>query len=604
MREDAAVNLRPRTLDLRVTPSSHAPTPFYISSRGYGIAFNVARALLVKVGCAIRKDNPNPPEEMDRTTNPKWNSHPETNTIEAGAVGTGMEIFVFAGKTPLEIVQRFNLYCGGGCLPPRWSLGFWDRMPTKTNASQVQEEIDEFQKRDIPLDVLGLEPGWQSAAYPCSYEWDSNRFPNPSSLVHSLLDKGIRVNLWENMFVSKKAPIFKQLEPYFGSHTYWSGQVPDYTIPAARDILLNQHRKNHLEIGVSGYKVDEVDELSTPYMLFPSGLCGEQMRQIHGLVIQKAYTNLFRSLNRRTCGLARASNLGGSSYPFALYTDDYDHRNFIHASCNSSLSGVLWCPEVRDAKSDEDWVRRFETALFSPIMQLNGWKSGAKLWSRPEVTDTVRDLLRLRSQFVPYLYTAMADYYQYGIPPIRHMILEEGSKVETVQSKLDSENNSYADGKSVGVSDEYMFGPNLLVAPLVAGETKRKVILPKGKWFDFYTGKLVGDGGAIIATAPLNQIPLFVKDGGIIPLMPAVNHIQLTSKQPITLEIRHYGEKEGSYRLYDDDGETFDFEHGISSRQELKAILTDGKLTGKVADAVGPWKSRYTQFSWKFMTAK
>ncbi len=580
MRADGDVNLRKKDFRLRVTPSSHAPTPLYISSAGYGVLINAARVVHIQMGVGNRKDSPNHPKEIDRITDRNWSACPQSDAVEASAAGTGMEVMVFAGKTPLEVMQRYNLFCGGGCLPPRWGLGFWHRILTTATSDEVVQEVNEFAKRDIPLDVIGLEPGWQSAAYPCTYEWSPVRYPDPAGFMKSMTAKGISINLWENLFVSKKAPIYAQLAPYTGSHTYWLGEVPDYTFKAARDIFLDQHKRSQLAIGVSGYKIDEVDELSAEHMLFPSGICGEQMRQIHGLIMQKAYMETFRQLNRRTCGLVRGSNAGGSPYPFALYSDTYEHRGFIQALANSSLAGVLWCSEVRDGRSDEDWVRRFQTGLFSPIMQLNAWSSGLKPWSRPGATDQVRELLKMRVRLVPYLYTAMADYQRYGIPPLRHMLLEEAS---------------------VEVSDQYMFGSNILVAPMIAGEKSRKVILPKGKWFDFHTGKLVGEASTITVSATLDKIPLFVRDGGIIPLMAATNNIRLaTGSTP--LEVRHYGTKEGNYQLYDDDGETFDYEKGISSRQELRVVRDNGKLKGETLDSKGPWKSRFTTFTWRFMT--
>jgi alpha-D-xyloside xylohydrolase len=288
----------------------------------------------------------------------------------------------------------------------------------------------------------------------------------------------------------------------------------------------------------------------------------------------------FRQLDRRTCGLVRGSNAGGSPYPFALYSDTYEHRGFIQALANSSLAGVLWCSEVRDSRSDEDWVRRYQTALFSPVMQLNAWHSGLKPWSKPGATDQIRELLKLRMRLIPYLYTAMADYQRDGIPPIRHMLLEEGC---------------------LEVSDQYMFGPHILVAPMIAGEKSRKVVLPKGKWFEFQTGKLAGEDATITVSAALDQIPLFVRDGGIVPLMAAVNNVRLATG-PTPLEVRHYGTLEGLYTLYDDDGETFGYEKGICSRQELRVVRDGGKLKGEAAAPKGPWKSRYSEFTWKFMT--
>jgi alpha-glucosidase (family GH31 glycosyl hydrolase) len=126
-------------------------------------------------------------------------------------------------------------------------------------------------------------------------------------------------------------------------------------------------------------------------------------------------------------------------------------------------------------------------------------------------------------------------------------------------------------------------------------------VLPQGKWYDFYTGKLEGEGGPIRVSAPLNQIPLFVKDGGIVPMMAAVNNLRM-QKGPLPLEVRHYGTREASYALYDDDGETFDYEKGVFSLQELRALRQGGSLRGEAAPATGNWKSSYSQFEWKFMT--
>ena len=126
-------------------------------------------------------------------------------------------------------------------------------------------------------------------------------------------------------------------------------------------------------------------------------------------------------------------------------------------------------------------------------------------------------------------------------------------------------------------------------------------IRDRGKWFDFYTGKLAGEDTTITVSAPIDRIPLFVRDGGIVPLMPAVNNVRM-AKGPTPLEVRHYGTRESTYQLYDDDGETFDYERGIFCRQELRVVRVGGTLKGEVGAPVGPWKPRYSEFNWKFMT--
>ena len=116
-----------------------------------------------------------------------------------------------------------------------------------------------------------------------------------------------------------------------------------------------------------------------------------------------------------------------------------------------------------------------------------------------------------------------------------------------------------------------MTGEYLLVAPLFNGQTSRNVILPEGNWYDFYTGKLAGNGEIITVTPGLSRIPVFVKDGGIIPTMPAELHAPAAGRK-FDLEIRYYGSKPGSYRLYDDDGETFDYEKGVYSWREINVM--------------------------------
>ena len=145
-----------------------------------------------------------------------------------------------------------------------------------------------------------------------------------------------------------------------------------------------------------------------------------------------------------------------------------------------------------------------------------------------------------------------------------------------------------------------MVGDNLLIAPLFAGQKSRTVILPEGKWFDFYTGKYAGEGEVITVAPGLDIIPVYVKDGGIIPMMPPVSTIG-TEKLPV--EIRYYGDKESSYNLYDDDGVSYDYEKGKFTRIKLSVTKdTDGKLKGEVNIPKGANLWSYSNFSWKFMT--
>jgi len=319
--------------------------------------------------------------------------------------------------------------------------------------------------------------------------------------------------------------------------------------------------RNQLDIGASGFKIDEIDGFDSwlwpDGATFPSGRDGEQMRQTYGLQMMTLTDEIFRKKNERTYGLTRAANAGSVSYPYVIYNDYYSHRDFITALINSGFTGLLWTPEVRASGSSEEWVRRMQTVCFSPMAMINAWADGTKPWSFPGVYESCQEVAFLRMQILPYLYSTFAQYYFEGKPPFRAMQLVDGFP---------------ATGE---IKDQYMVGGNLLVAPMFTGETERKVILPPGKWFDFYTGTLAGEG-TITVSPGLDRIPLFVRDGGIIPMIPAIRQTaEWTDALPV--EVRIYGDPSGTFYLYNDDGKTFNFEKGQFSLQKIE--VKNGKIT-------------------------
>ena len=587
---------------------THAPTPFYVSSNGYGVFVNSARYLDVYAGTAVLKDSKHPAEEKDRNTDKSWSSRPYSDAVEILVPAAGAEIYVFGGPTALDAVRRFNLFNGGGVLPPRWGLGFTQRVKSLYTSEEVEKEADAFREKGFPLDFIGLEPGWQSRSYPGSFEWDKKRYPDPAAFVRDMKAKGIRLNLWINPYISRQASFYTSIAPFTGSHTVWTGAVPDFNIPDARSIFFNQLKTNQVDIGVSGYKIDEVDGydyyLWPDVARFPSGVSAEQMRQTYGLLAQRYSADMFHQQIKRTFGLVRASNAGGVSLPYVIYNDYYNHEDFITALINSGFAGLLWTPEVRASKTAEEWLRRFQSNVFSPMAMINAWSSGTKPWSYPEVADQVKQMALLRMQMMPYWYSAFAQYHFEGTPPFRAMALEEGFKQEIRKdaANVNLEENPYAEATSKEVKDQYMAGNYLLVAPMFTGQTSRKVILPKGRWYDFYTGQFVGDGTIITVTPGLDKIPVYVKDGGIIPMMQARLHAPAAG-EIVDLEIRYYGEKPGNFMLYDDDGESFDYEKGAYTWREIKVVKDKkGKLKGTISRPAKGKPNSVGRVTWKFMT--
>ena len=590
---------------------THCPTPFYVSSKGYGVFINCARYIKVYAGTAVMRDSRTPAKVQDRNLDKNWTSKPYSDNVEMLVPAEGAEIYVIGGPTTLDAVRRYNLLNGGGCLPPRWGLGFTQRMQRLTDANGVAEEAKAFEEKGYPLDFIGLEPGWQSKSYPCTFDWDKTRFPEPKTLVQEMLKKGIRINLWTNPYISPEASIYKSILPYTGSFTVWNGAVADISMPEARKIFFGQLEKNKIDIGVSGYKMDEVDGgdgyLWPDVAVFPSGHSAEQIRQTYGLMMQRYVTELYHDKNRRTYGLVRASNGGGSNLPYVIYNDYYNHQDFITALINSGFAGVLWTPEVRASKTAEEWLRRFQSNIFSPMAMINAWASGTKPWTFPEVAEQVKQLANLRMQMMPYWYSEFAKYHFQGIPPFRAMNLEPGfqgievPKDATTKKKVNLEENPYEEASQKEIKDQYMAGENILVAPMFTGQTTRTVILPKGKWYDFYTGKLAGDGQVITVTPGLDKIPVYVKDGGIIPMMPAILHTPKSGTK-MDIEVRYYGDKPGVYRLYDDDGETFNYEKGEYSFRDIKVEKVNGKLKGSISAAVAGKPNTVGNVTFKMMT--
>ena len=589
---------------------THAPVPFYISNRGYGVLINSARYLTVYAGSGARKDSPNAPIAKDRNTDEMWVSTPYSDAVSILVPASGAEIYLFAGPTPMDVIRRYNLFCGGGILPPRWGLGFTQRTKKLYTAGDVEKEVDEFEQRGFPLDFIGLEPGWQSKAYPCTFEWDATRYPNPASFVKEIADKGVRINLWTNPYVSPESKIYKEMYPVSGSHTVWCGIVPDLAGEKARKIWMDKLEQEHVNIGVSGYKIDEVDGYDRyvwpDVATFPSGITAEQMRQTYGLWVQRTTAELYKKRNQRTFGLVRASNAGASSFPYVIYNDYYSHQDFITALINSGFSGILWTPEVRSSKSSEEWLRRFQSVVFSPMAMINAWASGTKPWTFPEVENQIKEYAMLRMQMMPYWYSEFARYHFDGIPPFRAMNLEPGFDPEQESAaKLSDahlEDNPYLEAVAKEIKDQYMAGEYLLVAPMFTGQKERAVVLPKGDWYDFYTGHYVGNGEKITVPPGLDRIPVYVKDGAVLPFMESRLHAPKAGEK-VNLEIRHYGKADGTYRLYDDDGETFDYEKGAYSWRDIKVTRDKkGKLKGFISKAEKGKPNSIANVTWKFMT--
>jgi alpha-D-xyloside xylohydrolase len=210
----------------------------------------------------------------------------------------------------------------------------------------------------------------------------------------------------------------------------------------------------------------------------------------------------------------------------------------------------------------------------------------------------------LRMQLLPYIYNAFAQYHFEGKPPVRTMNLADGFSYtgEATSGELNSVTNPYPLAIKQDIKDQFLLGDDLLVVPLFAGDKKRTVILPKGNWYDFYTGVYAGNSEVIEILATPDHIPLYVKDGAIIPMIPAMERAPRKG-DVLPLELRHYGEAAGKLSLYDDDDETFDYEKDRYMHYQFNAAKdANGKWHGNVAiDNPQKLPQQYDHFTWTFM---
>ncbi len=547
------------------TGDTHAPVPFCVSTAGYGILVDTARYASFHCGNVKKRGS-----RQDREGYPSagtqyghwWVKSGSGNLFIDIPAAEGVTLYLFCGESLKDAVARYNLFGGGGVFPPLWGLGVFYRAYMPGDQKHVMKLAKELREEEIPCDVFGLEPGWQTHAYSCTYQWDSERFPDPDGMLTELREMGYRPNLWEHAYVNPASPIFESMKDCSGDCYVWDGLVPDFITEKARDVFSSHHDAIRKQ-GVSGFKLDEADNSDftanwgfPDFASFPSGLDGEQMHTVIGTLYQQVMKKPFDDSNERTFGQCRQSTALASSYPYVLYSDLYDHADFVRGMASAACSGLLWTPEVRFAGSTEELIRRIEAAVVSPQTVLNCYQVPTPPWRQwdyeknmrgellpdcEEVTATVRELLRFRMRLVPHLYTAYYRYYRDGIPPVRPPMMD------------------YPDVPELrDVSDVYMIGEGLMAAPVVYGTGDRKrVFLPEGIWYDFWDGTRLEGGRFFEKTVPLGQIPLFLREGTLLALAEPLPCLADDTVFDITLFA--YGEGDCSCTLIGDDGHSCDY---------------------------------------------
>ncbi len=492
--------LRPNSDPTVAMGDSHAPVPFFISTAGYGIYVDTARHAEFYFGCS---------NFLNPAAKGKTNSNAATSTEELYKVETsgesnisiqipaadGVDIYIFEGKTITDIVAQYNMLSGGGCHVPEWGLSAIYRCFGRYTQDEVLSLSKKLYNEDFKVGIIGLEPGWQTQSYSCSFVWSPERYPEPQKLIDELKGLGYHVNLWEHAFTHPSSPLFEKLLPYSGDYAVWNGCVPDFATKEARTAFADYH-KQIVGMGVDGFKLDECDGSdfvscwSFPNLAeFPSGLDGEQYHSLFGVLYMQ--TMLDALGENETLSEVRNAGALSAPYPFVLYSDLYNHDEFVRGCTTAGFSGILWTPEVRDAKTKEEFIRRLQANVFSVQCLINAWYCEDMPWIEHGCADEVKELLNIRESLVPMLKAAFDKYEKTGVPPVRALVSDYTNDPETYN-----------------IDDQYIFCDNLIVAPIIVGSDEREVYLPEGEWRDFFTKAPVQSGRFTVKT---DSIPVYEK---------------------------------------------------------------------------------------------
>lgn len=553
---------------------THAPVPMYVSTKGYAVLVNTLRYPTFYCGGVARNadavlpsnnQNDKPAESAEDLYKNKSNGPSVTVDVQGAR---GLEIIIFSAANMKDAISRYNLFSGGGALPPLWGLGVKYRVKADFKQEEVMNMARYFRKQHLPISMLGLEPGWQTAAYSCSYVWNRSNFPSPIVLADSLGKMGYTVNLWEHAFVNPSSPLHKPLQNKSGNYLVWNGLVPDFADSSSSALFAAYHDTALIQHGVAGFKLDECDNSNLAYgsatwsfpecSQFPSGISGEQMHQTFGNLYFESLYKPYLQHNKRSYFDIRSLGAFASSYPASLYSDTYDAKGYIQMIPNAGFNGLLWSPEVRESSSVTELLRRTQTAVLSAQTVFNSWYLKSPPWlqfdkgknnsdqllpNAAEVEVKMKKLLDARVSLLPYLYTAFAAYAQRGIPPFRGLVVD------------------YPEDKNVWqIDNEYMIGESLLAAPLTGNDSTRKVYLPKGNWYNFNTYEKYEGGKEYRISTPLDQVPLYVKENTILPLAKPVDTITGSTRFDIACYV--FGATATPATLYEDDGVSNDYKKG------------------------------------------
>jgi alpha-D-xyloside xylohydrolase len=497
--------------------------PFLISTEGYGVFFDMTEPLYYDLGQASVA---------------AWQATARANHLRA---------YLIVGDGIASIMRSYHQLTGAPGVPPDWSFGFWISRWGYRNRDEVMTVARRMRAEKVPCDVIHIDPYWMRyhEGHHGDLEWDESAFPDPKGMIAELKALGFKLSLWESPYVPLDSEMRAEGESKGFLLMAKDGSSPalvhgfakpsaavDFTNPLAVEWFKAKNRKL-LEMGVAVIKTDFAEDMpddSVPH----DGTPAEQLHNLYPLLYQRAVFEATQEVHGYGLIWGRSGYAGSQRYPVHWGGDPGCTFDDMAASLRGALSWILsgaafasfdmggffGIPILTDPPSPELYVRWSQMGLLFSHARAHGHTAPREPWAYGEPALSIfRRYAQLRYRLLPYLYAA-ARRVPDGVPLARPLVYDHPSDPSTRH-----------------IDDEYLLGPDLLVAPMFVPRGRRNVYLPAGGWYDFWTDQRFDGARWITYDAELQTLPLFVRAGAVIPMGPELQYANERAWDPLTFDV-------------------------------------------------------------------
>ncbi|MCF8335758.1 MAG: DUF4968 domain-containing protein [Bacteroidales bacterium] len=466
--------------------SMYKPVPFFMSNKGYGMFMHTSSPITCDFGKYF-------------------------NGVNSMMIGDSkLDLFVFLGE-PKQILDEYTDLTGKADMPPLWSFGFWMSRITYVSEEEGRTVADKLRKNKIPADVIHFDTGWFGTDWRCDYRFAEDRFDDPEGMLSDLKDQGFHVSLWQLPYFTPNNRLFPEIIDKGFYVKNRKGNLPyedavlDFSNPKTVEWYQDKIARL-LEMGVGAIKVDFGE--AAPYKgIYHSGRTGFYEHNLYPLRYNKAATDITKEVTGESIIWARSTWAGSQRYPVHWGGDAANSNTGMASTLRGGLSLGLsgfsfWAHDLGGfvQKAPEDLYRRWTPFGMLTSHTRSHGAPPTEPWAYGEdFMNEFRKADEMRYKLMPYIYAQARHCTKTGLPMVRTLFVEYPN-----------------DPGSWRVDDQYMFGSDMLVAPLFESRESRDVYLPPGEWIDYQTGKSYESGWHHINAGDL-PIVVLIKEGSVIP---------------------------------------------------------------------------------------